>query len=86
MVIYEIEAYELWKCCYRTEAENAAEALEKFKEGDADVIDHTSEYLEWAEYYGVDSRNFDDDVQAELESMGIKGHMAGIRDISRSEE
>ena len=85
MKTYYIEAYELWKCLYATRADSAAEALENFKNGNADIIDDTSEYLEWAENYGVDCKNFDDDIQTELRVAGVSGMLDGIRDISSAE-
>ena len=53
MPTFEIEQYELHTMKYRVEASNAAEAIKKLFDGEADAVDNGLDYIEVAEDFGL---------------------------------
>ena len=51
MATFRIEAYEVHVQTYEVEAKNRAEAIKKFVDGQASVLDGSLDYLEFAEDY-----------------------------------
>lgn len=87
MATYKIEAYELWTSCYVTEADNAAEALKNFHEGNCDVEDNSNEFLELSEDCGIWLTDVEDpQVRNELLAGGFSGVLDCVRNISREED
>jgi len=53
MPMYEIEQYELHVSKYRVEAKSDADAITKLFNGEADLVDNSTEYIEVADDLGM---------------------------------
>jgi len=54
---FRIGVYELYVSAYEVEAENEAEAIEKFNNDEATYVENSSDYLELAEKYQGEDEN-----------------------------
>jgi hypothetical protein len=70
MPTYEIEQYELHCSKFRIEAESPADAIARLFEGEGDPVDHSLEYIEIVEDYGMPVEEFPELAQ-ELEHRGV---------------
>jgi len=53
MPVFEIEQYEIHSMTYRVEADDAADAIVKLLDGEADQVDNSQEYIELADERGL---------------------------------
>lgn len=83
MAVYYIDVYELWTSRCVTEADNAADALSNYYEGNYDIEDNSSEFVEAAEDYGIQVSDIPEkQVREELIAGGFHGVLTGIRDLT----
>ena len=70
MPIYEIEQYKLHVMKYRVEADDPAGAIIKVLDGEAEPVDNSQEYIEFADERGLFVSEHPE-LAAKLRSLGV---------------
>jgi hypothetical protein len=87
MPMFEIEQFELHAMKYRVVAENAAQAIAKLFQGEAEPVDGSLEYIEVAEDYGLPAEEHRE-LADQLRELGVavgEAVIPSIRSIQQVE-